>query len=149
MAWPDLTVLGRRAPVAGPGARRPARWLTPTDISLGLDAAVAVGDDRSQQESTGRIDPERWTHGSAAQRQMCFTTEYEPGHAARCDTFAPGPSDRRAGSGRRQQHQVPPSPTHQRPGAPNRRMVGRPARLLGCLIVVFVSVVIGAVVRRR
>ncbi|HUF15219.1 MAG TPA: neutral zinc metallopeptidase [Acidimicrobiia bacterium] len=59
----------------------------PGEIQEAIDAAAAVGDDRIQEQVEGQISPERWTHGSSAQRVEWFTTGFETGDPSECNTF--------------------------------------------------------------
>ena len=61
--------------------------LDPGDAEEGLNAAAAIGDDRIQEMSTGRVSPEKFTHGSSAQRVGWFKRGFESGNVRSCDTF--------------------------------------------------------------
>ena len=61
--------------------------LEPGDLEAALTAASAIGDDRLQQQSQGRIVPESFTHGSSAQRVRWFKTGFESGDMNQCNTF--------------------------------------------------------------
>ena len=58
--------------------------LDPGDAEEGLRAAAAIGDDRLQKMSTGRVMPERFTHGSSAQRVESFRRGLESGDPRAC-----------------------------------------------------------------
>lgn len=74
----------QRDPATGQPFMKP---FTPADLQDALSAASAVGDDRIQQATTGRVNPEGWTHGSSEQRQKWFLQGYESGDIRKCDTL--------------------------------------------------------------
>jgi predicted metalloprotease len=61
--------------------------LDASDIESGLAAAAAVGDDMIQKKMQGRVVPESFTHGSAAQRQRWFRNGFDSGKVESCDTL--------------------------------------------------------------
>lgn len=71
-------------------AERQRQVLEPGDIEEGLNAASAIGDDRLQKQSQGRVSPDSFTHGSSAQRVRWFKRGFEGGDLQQCDTFAKG-----------------------------------------------------------
>jgi hypothetical protein len=81
------------AGVWGHDASRPGRAmdgrveLEEGDVEEGLNAAAAIGDDRLQRMGSGRVAPERFTHGSSAQRVQWFRRGLESGSPDACDTF--------------------------------------------------------------
>lgn len=58
------------------------------DIEEALAAAAAIGDDRLQRTGGGRVAPERFTHGTSAQRTEWFRRGFDTGRPEACDTFA-------------------------------------------------------------
>jgi predicted metalloprotease len=60
------------------------------DAEEGLRAAAAIGDDRLQSQSQGRVVPESFTHGSSDQRVMWLRRGMDNGRLEACDTFAGG-----------------------------------------------------------
>jgi predicted metalloprotease len=82
------------AGVWGHHAAQPGRYaagrveLDPGDVEEGLNAAAAIGDDRLQRKSQGRVVPESFTHGSSAQRVAWFRRGMENGNPRACDTFS-------------------------------------------------------------
>jgi len=57
------------------------------DVESALGAAAAVGDDRLQRMSTGRVSPDSFTHGSSEQRMQWFQTGMTAGTIESCNTF--------------------------------------------------------------
>lgn len=57
------------------------------DVEEALNAASAIGDDRLQQQTEGRVVPESFTHGTSEQRQRWFRTGLASGNPDSCDTF--------------------------------------------------------------
>ena len=61
--------------------------LDPGDIEEGLKTANAIGDDTLQKETTGRVTPEGFTHGTSAQRVEWLKKGYTTADYKACDTF--------------------------------------------------------------
>jgi len=61
--------------------------LSDQDIQDAIAAAKSVGDDTIQKETSGRVNPEQWTHGSSAARVKWFQVGYQNGTLDACNTF--------------------------------------------------------------
>ncbi|NIJ54339.1 KPN_02809 family neutral zinc metallopeptidase [Dyadobacter arcticus] len=60
-------------------AQEMSKILEPGDIESALNAANAIGDDKLQQESQGRVVPDAFTHGTSQQRMYWFKKGFETG----------------------------------------------------------------------
>lgn len=58
------------------------------DLEEAMNAANAIGDDRLQKQSSGRVVPDSFTHGTSAQRMRWFRKGFETGDLSQGDTFS-------------------------------------------------------------
>ena len=75
---------------AGVWAARERNAMEQGDIEEGLAAAAAIGDDTLQRAGRGRVVPESFTHGSAAQRQEALMCGWRGGDPAACESYTAG-----------------------------------------------------------
>ncbi len=68
-------------------ATRKRDLLEEGDIKEALRAAAAIGDDRLQEQATGTVSPETWSHGSSTQRMRWFRRGFDGGEISACQTF--------------------------------------------------------------
>ena len=64
--------------------------LEPGDAEQALRAAAAIGDDRLQKMTTGHVMPDRFTHGTSAQRVDSFRHGMDSGDLRACGAAALG-----------------------------------------------------------
>jgi len=66
-----------------------ARWksIEQGDVEEAVAAAEAIGDDRLQKQSGGRVVPDSFTHGTSEQRVRWFMAGLRSGQISACDTF--------------------------------------------------------------
>ena len=67
-----------------------AKWrnIDPEDIQKAVATAQAIGDDRLQKASQGRVVPDSFTHGSSAQRVQWLQRGMQTGQVDACNTFS-------------------------------------------------------------
>ena len=66
----------------------PDQPLETGDIEEAMNAAASVGDDVLQKKYQGRVYPDSFTHGTAAQRKAWFRKGYQTGDFDQGDTFS-------------------------------------------------------------
>lgn len=73
--------------LAGVWAAHNRDRLEPGDVEEGMTAANAIGDDTLQREAQGRVMPDKFTHGTSAQRMKWLRRGMETGDINQCDTI--------------------------------------------------------------
>jgi predicted metalloprotease len=68
-------------------SQRTAAMMEAGDLEEALNAANAIGDDRLQKQSSGRVVPDSFTHGTSAQRMKWFKKGFDTGDLRQGDTF--------------------------------------------------------------
>ena len=63
-------------------------WMESGDLEEALNAASAIGDDRLQKQSSERVVPDSFTHGTSAQRMKWFKKGFDSGDLKQGDTFS-------------------------------------------------------------
>ncbi|HOF21369.1 MAG TPA: neutral zinc metallopeptidase, partial [Bacteroidales bacterium] len=58
------------------------------DAEEAMNAAASVGDDVLQKKYQGRVYPDSFTHGTAAQRKEWFRKGFQSGDLRQGDTFS-------------------------------------------------------------
>ena len=81
-------VWGHEAAAAGRAAQGKVE-LDPGDLEDALRAAAAIGDDRLQKLGTGRVMPEKFTHGTSEQRVTWFKRGFDSGDPKGSATRSP------------------------------------------------------------
>ena len=69
-------------------AEKQYKFLDPGDIDAALQTAAAIGDDMLQRRARGTVVPDSFTHGTSEQRKRWFTTGFQQGTIAACNTFS-------------------------------------------------------------
>ncbi|MFV8281417.1 neutral zinc metallopeptidase [Christiangramia marina] len=72
---------------AGVWTKENQQYLSEGDIEEALSAANAVGDDAIQKRTSGRVNPDSFTHGTSEQRKAWFMRGYRTGDIRQGDTF--------------------------------------------------------------
>jgi predicted metalloprotease len=68
-------------------ADRSRQILEQGDVEEALTAASAIGDDRLQKQTQGRVVPDSFTHGTSRQRVRWFRRGFDSGRFGQCNTF--------------------------------------------------------------